>query len=76
MFLYIFIEFREQRATYIRTKYEARRYAIKTCADTDELKQELYQAVSDTDIYSLLQVFAEGVDLLTTLPGEVGHLKL
>lgn len=62
---------REQRASYIRTKYEARRYAIKTCADTEELKQELYQAVATSDIYALLQVFAERVDLLTPLPGEV-----
>ncbi|XP_067937067.1 arf-GAP with SH3 domain, ANK repeat and PH domain-containing protein 2-like [Watersipora subatra] len=61
---------REERASYIRNKYEAKRYAFKTCADTEELKQELYQAITSSDISALLQVFAEGVDLLTPLPIE------
>ncbi|KAF6018038.1 hypothetical protein EB796_023651 [Bugula neritina] len=61
---------REQRNSYIRTKYESKRYAIKTCADKEELQQELYQAVNTCDIYALLQVYAEQVDLLTSLPTE------
>lgn len=46
-------------------------YAIKTCSDTNELRQELYQAVCSCDISGLLQVFSEGLDLMTTLPMEV-----
>jgi len=62
---------REQRNNFIRTKYETRRYAIRTCADSDELKEELLSAVQTHDIYGLLQVYAEGLDLLSSLPGDV-----
>lgn len=66
---------REQRNTYIRTKYESRRYAIRTCADEQELREELYQAVETCDIHALLQVWAEGIDLMTSIPGEVSTVN-
>lgn len=67
---------REQRNSFIRSKYEMKRHAIMTCADKAELKQELYQAVATQDIYALLQVYAEGGDLMSNLPSEVHALEI
>ena len=63
--------YRDLRNSYIRTKYQLRRYAIRTCADEQELREELFQAVESCDIHALLQVWAEGIDLMTAIPGEV-----
>ncbi|ESO83203.1 hypothetical protein LOTGIDRAFT_179801 [Lottia gigantea] len=53
---------------FIRAKYEQHRYAIITCPVKEELKQDLKQAILSKDIFALLQVYAEGLDLMTTLP--------
>ncbi|XP_013401503.1 arf-GAP with SH3 domain, ANK repeat and PH domain-containing protein 2-like, partial [Lingula anatina] len=58
----------EERKEFIRAKYERHRYAIKTCLTMEDLKLDLKQAVLSADIYGLLQVFAEGQDLMAVLP--------
>ena len=66
---------RDVRREFIRSKYERHRYVIVTCAEREDLKQELKQAVLSKDLFSLLQVFAEGLELSTTLPDMVGGLS-
>ncbi|KAL8610659.1 hypothetical protein ACOMHN_047228 [Nucella lapillus] len=58
----------EERRDFIRAKYEQHRFAIITCTDKEDLTQDLKQAVLAKDLLSLLQVYAEGLDLATTLP--------
>lgn len=69
----LYTPFRDERSSFIRNKYEARKYSIKTCADMNELIQELINAVDMSDIYGLLQVYAEGLDLMTTFTIEVNQ---
>ncbi|XP_041360699.1 arf-GAP with SH3 domain, ANK repeat and PH domain-containing protein 2-like [Gigantopelta aegis] len=56
------------RRDFIRAKYELRKYAIITCTDKEDLKQDLKQAIISKDIFALMQVYAEGLDLMTVLP--------
>ena len=58
----------EERKTFIRGKYEKRRYAIITCADIEDRRQDLKQSILTKDIQALLQVFAEGIDFMEPLP--------
>ncbi|XP_070209442.1 arf-GAP with SH3 domain, ANK repeat and PH domain-containing protein 1-like isoform X3 [Littorina saxatilis] len=58
----------EARRDFIRAKYEQHKYAIITCTDKEDLKQDLKQAVMAKDLLSLIQVYAEGLDLSTPLP--------
>ncbi|KAK3088884.1 hypothetical protein FSP39_024982 [Pinctada imbricata] len=57
-----------EREQYIFSKYEQHKYAIITSTDRDELGQDLKQAVLQTDMMALLQVYAEGMDLMSVLP--------
>ena len=66
--------YREERRDFIRAKYEQHKYAIITCTDKEDLKQDLKQAVLAKDLLSLLQVYAEGLDLATTLPYMVRNM--
>ena len=36
---------REEKKAFIRAKYEKRRYAIVTCADVEDRRQDLKQAI-------------------------------
>ncbi|XP_076456923.1 arf-GAP with SH3 domain, ANK repeat and PH domain-containing protein 2-like [Babylonia areolata] len=58
----------EERRDFIRAKYEHHRFAIITCTDKEDLKEDLKQAVLSKDLLALLQVYAEGLDLAATLP--------
>lgn len=60
--------FREQRYDFIRAKYVAKRYVMRTCADENDLRCDLEQAIVNADISQLLQVWAEGADLTCCLP--------
>ncbi|CAL1536476.1 unnamed protein product [Lymnaea stagnalis] len=57
-----------ERRDFIKAKYEQHKFAIITCADKEELKQDLKQAIQLKDLLALLQVYAEGLDLSTLLP--------
>ena len=65
---------REERRDFIHAKYEHHRYAIITCTDKEEQKLDLKQAVMANDLLALMQVYAEGMDLSTTLPDMVNIL--
>lgn len=58
----------EERYDFIRAKYVARRYVMRTCADDCDLRNDLEQAVLNADLSQLLQVWAEGADLTAVLP--------
>ncbi|XP_017087719.1 arfGAP with SH3 domain, ANK repeat and PH domain-containing protein isoform X4 [Drosophila bipectinata] len=58
----------EDRYEFIRAKYVAKRYVMRTCADDNDLRCDLEQAVVNADMSQLLQVWAEGADLTCCLP--------
>ncbi|KAG1696149.1 ArfGAP with SH3 domain, ANK repeat and PH domain-containing protein [Nymphon striatum] len=58
----------EERREFIRAKYVDRKYTLQTCRDENDLQSDLEHAITSKHIYQLLEVFAEGVDLTTTLP--------
>lgn len=57
-----------ERNQFIRDKYLHRKYIIKTCTTDLDLLKDLEQAVQLKDIFILLQVWAEGVNLSLALP--------
>uniref|UniRef100_A0A182J4U7 ArfGAP with SH3 domain, ANK repeat and PH domain-containing protein n=1 Tax=Anopheles atroparvus TaxID=41427 RepID=A0A182J4U7_ANOAO len=58
----------EERYDFIRAKYVAKRYVMRTCADDPDLRSDLEQAIINADLSQLLQVWAEGADLTCVLP--------
>ena len=46
----------QERKTFIRAKYEKKRYAIVTCTNEEDRRQDLKQAIITKDIFALLQV--------------------
>lgn len=58
----------EERYDFIRAKYVAKRYVMRTCADDRDLRNDLEQAIVNADLSQLLQVWAEGADLTCVLP--------
>ncbi|XP_049818209.1 arfGAP with SH3 domain, ANK repeat and PH domain-containing protein isoform X16 [Aethina tumida] len=58
----------EERLNFIRVKYLEKRFVLRTCDSEMEKMYELETAVNRGEISSLLQVFAENVDLSQTLP--------
>lgn len=59
---------RDERYDFIRAKYVAKRYVIRTCNDDNDLRCDLEQAIINADMSQLLQVWAEGADLTCCLP--------
>lgn len=58
----------EERYDFIRAKYVAKRYVMRTCVDENDLRSDLEQAIINADLSQLLQVCAEGADLSCVLP--------
>ncbi|XP_055701088.1 arfGAP with SH3 domain, ANK repeat and PH domain-containing protein isoform X1 [Phlebotomus papatasi] len=58
----------EERYDFIRAKYVAKRYVMRTCADDRDLRADLEQAIINADLSLLLQVWAEGADFTCVLP--------
>ncbi|EDW02273.1 GH19987 [Drosophila grimshawi] len=58
----------DERYDFIRAKYVAKRYVMRTCADDNDLRCDLEQAIVHADMSQLLQVWAEGADLTCCLP--------
>ncbi|XP_030382329.1 arfGAP with SH3 domain, ANK repeat and PH domain-containing protein isoform X2 [Scaptodrosophila lebanonensis] len=58
----------EDRYDFIRAKYVAKRYVMRTCSDDNDLRCDLEQAIVNADMSQLLQVWAEGADLTCCLP--------
>jgi hypothetical protein len=65
---------REERYEFIRAKYVEKKFASQSCADERDLLSDLEHAVNNNNLYHLLEVFAEGVDLSAPLPTSVSSL--
>ncbi|XP_022625995.1 arf-GAP with SH3 domain, ANK repeat and PH domain-containing protein 2-like [Seriola dumerili] len=57
----------QMRKDYITAKYTEKRFTQRLCADAASRLQVLYEAVRNRDILSLIQVYAEGVDLMEAM---------
>uniref|UniRef100_A0A7N8YQK9 ArfGAP with SH3 domain, ankyrin repeat and PH domain 2a n=1 Tax=Mastacembelus armatus TaxID=205130 RepID=A0A7N8YQK9_9TELE len=64
---------RQARKDFITAKYTEKRFARKKCPDTASRLHTLCDAVKARDIFSLIQVYAEGVDLMEPIPLANGH---
>nr|XP_023695117.1 arf-GAP with SH3 domain, ANK repeat and PH domain-containing protein 2 isoform X1 [Paramormyrops kingsleyae] len=63
----------QARKDFITAKYTERRFARKRHADPGSRLHALCEAVKARDIFSLIQVYAEGVDLMEPIPLANGH---
>ncbi|XP_075968234.1 arf-GAP with SH3 domain, ANK repeat and PH domain-containing protein 2b isoform X2 [Anarhichas minor] len=63
----------QTRKDFITAKYTEKRFARRLCADAASRLQVLYEAVRNRDILSLIQVYAEGVDLQESIPQPNEH---
>ncbi|KAJ8341724.1 hypothetical protein SKAU_G00340150 [Synaphobranchus kaupii] len=63
----------QARKDFITAKYTERRFARRKCPDAVSKLHTLCDAVKARDIFSLVQVYAEGVDLMEAIPLANGH---
>lgn len=63
------------RKEFINAKYVDHKYARKTCTSAAAKMIELFEAVQSRDLLALIQVYAEGVELMEPLP-EVGPVSV
>nr|XP_020446548.1 arf-GAP with SH3 domain, ANK repeat and PH domain-containing protein 2 isoform X2 [Monopterus albus] len=61
------------RKDFITAKYIEKRFARKKCPDATSRLRTLCDAVKARDIFSLIQVYAEGLDLMEPIPLANGH---
>uniref|UniRef100_A0A673LZ91 Arf-GAP with SH3 domain, ANK repeat and PH domain-containing protein 2-like n=1 Tax=Sinocyclocheilus rhinocerous TaxID=307959 RepID=A0A673LZ91_9TELE len=66
----------QARKDFIMAKYTEKRFARKKCPDALSKLHTLCDAVKARDIFSLIQVYAEGVDLMEPIPLEQGETAL
>lgn len=62
------------RKEFINAKYVDHKYARKTCSSAAAKMIDLFEAVQSRDLLTLIQVYAEGVELMEPLP-EVGPVS-
>lgn len=70
------LSLRQARKDFITAKYTEKRFARKKNPDTGSRLHTLCEAVKARDIFSLIQVYAEGVDLMEPIPLANGHVSL
>uniref|UniRef100_A0A4W5MKF5 ArfGAP with SH3 domain, ankyrin repeat and PH domain 2 n=1 Tax=Hucho hucho TaxID=62062 RepID=A0A4W5MKF5_9TELE len=58
----------QTRKDYITAKYTEKKFVQRKCADAESRLHILCEAVKTRNILSLIQVYAEGVDLMETIP--------
>ncbi|MGH0119799.1 UNVERIFIED_CONTAM: hypothetical protein FKN15_000883 [Acipenser sinensis] len=63
------------RKDYITAKYIERKFSRKKCVDNAAKLHSLCEAVKAKDIFSLVQVYAEGVDMTDPIPLANGHVS-
>lgn len=63
------------RKDFITAKYTEKQFARRKCPDTTSRLHTLCDAVKARDIFSLIQVYAEGVDLMEPIPLANGHVS-
>nr|XP_005162662.2 arf-GAP with SH3 domain, ANK repeat and PH domain-containing protein 1 isoform X5 [Danio rerio] len=55
------------RKEFINAKYVDHKFARKTCSSAEDKRSDLFKAVGSHDLLALIQVYAEGVELLEPL---------
>lgn len=65
----------QTRKDFITAKYTEKRFVQRKYADAGARLQALFEAVRTRDIFSLIQVYAEGVDLMDVLPLASEHVR-
>lgn len=63
------------RKDYITAKYTEKRFAKRLYGDAASRLQALYEAVRTRDIMSLIQVYAQGVDLMEAMSQPNEHVS-
>lgn len=66
---------RQSRKDFITAKYTEKRFAQRRRTDATAKLRSLYDAVKSRDIFTLLQVYADGVDLTDTFPMTNEHVS-
>lgn len=67
---------RQTRKDFITAKYIDKRFAKKKYPDAMSRLHTLCEAVKARDIFLLIQVYAEGVDLMEPIPLANGHVRV
>jgi Arf-GAP/SH3 domain/ANK repeat/PH domain-containing protein len=70
------VSLRQTRKDYITAKYTEKKFVQRKCADEESRLHVLCEAVKTRNILSLIQVYAEGVDLMETIPLANEHVRL
>uniref|UniRef100_A0A8C9VVD8 ArfGAP with SH3 domain, ankyrin repeat and PH domain 1 n=1 Tax=Scleropages formosus TaxID=113540 RepID=A0A8C9VVD8_SCLFO len=60
--------YRTARKEFINAKYVDHKFVRKTCSSAAAKMSELFEAVRSRDLLALIQVYAEGVELMEPLP--------
>lgn len=67
----------DERYDFIRAKYVAKRYVMRTCSNDSDLRNDLEQSIINADLSQMLQVWAEGADLTGVMPSSrIGETAL
>uniref|UniRef100_A0AAY4AZF5 ArfGAP with SH3 domain, ankyrin repeat and PH domain 2b n=1 Tax=Denticeps clupeoides TaxID=299321 RepID=A0AAY4AZF5_9TELE len=69
-------DYKQTRKDYITAKYTEKRFAQRKCPTPASKVKSLCDAVMSRDIFSLIQVYAEGVDLIEPISLEPGETAL
>ena len=73
--LNLLLSCRDERKSYIKAKYEEKKFVKPYCSNAQEIFSELEQSIATHNLYDLLQTYAEagfhGVDLTDPLPASV-----
>ncbi|CAB1340426.1 unnamed protein product, partial [Coregonus sp. 'balchen'] len=65
----------QTRKDYITAKYTEKKFVQRKCADAESRLHVLCEAVKTQNILSLIQVYAEGEDLMETIPLANEHVR-
>lgn len=66
--------YRTERKEYINAKYVEHRFARRTASTATARQGDLYEAVRTRDLLGLVQLYADGVELLEPFP-EAGQVQ-
>lgn len=75
VYIYCPLSHRTARKEYITAKYMEHKFCRRMCSSGAEKQSELLEAVKSRDLLALIQVYAEGVEILEPLL-ESGQVRL
>lgn len=72
---FVINSFRTERKEYINAKYVEHRFARRTATTATARQGDLYEAVRTRDLMALIQLYADGVELMDPFP-EAGRVLI